>query len=66
MASPADDRADQEAVIRAKLSVTTSTRQFVQQPLCLFQVEGVEALGEPGIDRREQIMRLSAPALFAP
>jgi len=57
MASPADGRADQEAVTRAKLLVmlTTGSRQFVKQHLRFFQVGGVEPLGEPAIDRREKV-----------
>jgi hypothetical protein len=33
----------------------TGSCQFVEQRLCLFQIDGVEALGEPAVDRRQQI-----------
>src|SRR6516225_6793105 len=32
----------------------------------VFQVGGVEALGEPAVDGREQLARLAPPALFSP
>ena len=44
----------------------TGSRQLVEQRLCLFQIGGVEALGEPAVDRSEQIARFGSPALFAP
>ena len=37
-----------------------------EERLRIFQIGGVEALGEPTIDRREQIARRCPPALFAP
>jgi hypothetical protein len=33
----------------------TGSCQFVEKRLCLFQIGGVEALGEPAVDRRQQI-----------
>ena len=48
------------------LWVFTSSRQFVEQRLCLFQIGGVEALGEPAVDRGEEIAGFGAPALLAP
>jgi len=40
--------------------------QRIEQGLCFFQVLGVEALGEPAVDGREQLARLAPPALFSP
>ena len=40
-------------------------RQFVEQRLCLFQISRVEPLGEPAIDRGEQIAGFRSLALFA-
>jgi hypothetical protein len=67
-AAPADGRTGQKAVVRARppAMLTTGSRQFVEQLLCVFQVGGVEALGEPAVDRREQVAGFGAPALFAP
>src|SRR6516162_624920 len=42
------------------------SRQLVEQRLGFFQVGGVEALGEPPIDRGEQLARLAPPALLVP
>ena len=52
-------------VMRISAAIAGS-RQFVEQRLCLFQIGGVEALGEPAVNRREQIARFGPPALFAP
>jgi hypothetical protein len=40
------------------------SRQFVQECLCLFQIGGVEAFGEPAVDRREEVagFGVAAPA----
>ena len=40
--------------------------QFVEQRLRLFQIGGVEALGEPAVDRGEEVAGFGAPALLAP
>jgi hypothetical protein len=40
--------------------------QLVEQGLCLFQIERVEAVGEPAIDGREEIAGFGALALVAP
>ena len=40
--------------------------QFIEQPLGLLEVGGVEALGEPAVDRGEKAVRLGAPALLPP
>ena len=45
---------------------TAGSRQLIEQPLCFFQIGGVEALGEPTVDGGEQIMSLGPPALLAP
>src|SRR5262249_4247170 len=41
------------------------SREPVEQRLCLFQVGGVEAFGEPAVDRREKIAGFGAAALVA-
>src|SRR5689334_10082550 len=65
---PGDRRLDQEAAIRGRLLVTltTGSRKFDQQRLRLFEVSGIEALGEPAVHGCEQLARLGAPALLAP
>ena len=40
--------------------------EFIEQSLGLFQIEGVEALGEPAIDRSEKIAGRIPLALIAP
>src|ERR1700730_5590196 len=52
------------AVIRT--TRISSSCQLVEQSLRLFQIGGVELLGAPAIDWREEIVRLPAPALLAP
>ena len=50
-------------------ALTLSARrwgEFVQQPLRFFQVGGVEALGKPAVEGREQVARLGPAALLAP
>jgi len=39
--------------------------QLVEQRLCLFQIGGVEALGEPAVDGCEQVAGFSMAALVA-
>src|SRR6516225_10004309 len=39
--------------------------QFVEQRLCVFEVGGVEAFGEPVVDRREQVLRFGVATLVA-
>jgi hypothetical protein len=43
-----------------------SCRQLIEQGLSLLQIERVEALGEPAVDRREQIAGLIPLALITP
>ena len=43
-----------------------SLRELLQQRLGLLQVERIEALGEPAIDRGEKIVGLLPLALIAP
>jgi hypothetical protein len=43
-----------------------SRRQLVQQDLRLFQIERVEAFGEPAVHRNKQIAGFIAPALITP
>ena len=47
-------------------TVTADSRQFVEERLRLFQIGGVEPLGEPAIDRRQQLARLRPPPLLPP
>jgi hypothetical protein len=46
--------------------VLTGSRQLVQQGLGVLQIGGVEAFGEPAVDRGEEVAGLSAFALIAP
>src|ERR1700737_465975 len=39
--------------------------EFVEQRFCLFEIGGVEAFGEPAVDRREQVAGFGAAALVA-
>jgi hypothetical protein len=48
------------------VSVLPGSCQLVQQRLGVLQVGGVEALGEPAVDRGEQVARLVALALVTP
>ena len=66
MVTPADGRADQGTVTHASLPVmlTTGSRQFVEQHLCVLQIGGVEALGEPAVNGRQQLARFGPPTLF--
>src|SRR5262249_3585911 len=67
-AAPADGRTGQKAVVRARppAMLTTGSRQFVEQCLCLFQVGRIEPLGEPAVDWSEEIAGFGSPALLAP
>src|SRR5215831_14137303 len=40
--------------------------QLVQKHLGLAEVSGVKALGEPPVDRHEELVGLTAPALLLP
>ena len=40
--------------------------QFVEKRLCLFKIGGGEALGEPAVDRGEQVAGCGAATLVAP
>jgi hypothetical protein len=42
------------------------SRQLVEKPPRLFQISGVEALGEPCIYRREKILGFGPPSPFGP
>ena len=67
-ATPADRRVGQEAIIRLRLldMPTARSRQLIEQPRRFFQIGSIEALGEPAIDRCQQITCLRPPALLAP
>src|SRR6516165_4228264 len=45
---------------------TTGSLQLVEQRFRLFQIGGVEALGEPGVSGREQLAPVCVLALIAP
>src|SRR5271165_4886263 len=42
----------------------TNSCQFFEQRLCFCQIRGIEAFGEPAVDRGEKLTRLCAPALL--
>jgi hypothetical protein len=42
------------------------TRQCIKQCLGVLQVRGVKTLGEPTVDRGQQLVRIGAPALLLP
>jgi hypothetical protein len=48
------------------MSAYLSSSQLLQQRLRLFQIERVEAFGEPTVDRGEKITGLIPLALIAP
>jgi ParB-like chromosome segregation protein Spo0J len=39
--------------------------EFLEQRLCLLEVEGVEALGEPAVDRRQEVAGIAAAEIAA-
>jgi len=45
---------------------TARSLQIVEQRLCLFEIGGGEALGEPAVDRREQVAGGGAATLVMP
>jgi hypothetical protein len=63
VSSPADRWVCRGAVIRT--TRIRSSRQLVEQRLCLFQIGGIKALGEPAVNRREQIAGFGPPPLIA-
>jgi hypothetical protein len=42
-----------------------SLRQLIEQRLCFVEIGGVEALGEPAVDRREKVAGFGVAALVA-
>ena len=44
----------------------TSSRQFFEQCLSLFQIGGIEPLGKPAIDGGEEVASFGPPASLAP
>ena len=61
-------RVTQEAVTRARLVDVPRPRlcQLIEQRLRLSQNRGAEALGEPAVDRRQQIAGFQTLAVVAP
>src|SRR5438132_986995 len=53
------------ATLQYPLPPPSSSAKLVQQRLCLFQIGGVEAFGEPAVDRREEVAGFVAPILIA-
>ena len=43
-----------------------NSRKLVEQRLCLFQINGIEAFGEPAKDGRQKVPCFCAPAAFTP
>jgi hypothetical protein len=62
---PARDRAFRASLISLS-SLACSRPQLIQQGFGLFEVERVEAFGEPAVDRSEQIAGLIQFALITP
>jgi hypothetical protein len=67
MTARADGRVGWGADIRTELlrMLISSSRQFVEQRLCLFKIGRAEPFGEPPADGRAQFARLFAAALVA-
>jgi hypothetical protein len=61
---PSDDVSSLEAMRKTySLVPTAGSPQLVEQPLRFFQIGGVEAFGEPTIDRRDQLAGFGAVTL---
>ena len=45
--------------------MVTGSRQFVEQRLCFFEIGGIEAFGEPVVNRREKIAGLVVTTLVS-
>ena len=56
----------QVGTLESSILVLTGSRQLFEQRLGIFEVGCVEALGEPAVDRCEEIVGLSPPALLHP
>jgi hypothetical protein len=52
--------------IRGEVRLLRDSRQLVEQRLGVLQVCRIEALVEPAVDRRQELVRLGAPALLGP
>ena len=46
--------------------ISAGSRQLVEDCLCFPQIGRVEALGEPAVDRREEVAGFLVPTLLAP
>ena len=55
-----------DAAHRGTENIVSALRQFIKQRLSLLQIKGIEAFGEPAVDRSEKIAGLYALALVAP
>jgi hypothetical protein len=51
---------------KSSVTLMALSRELVEQRLRFLQVAGVEAFGEPAVDRREQTVGLRLLALVAP
>jgi hypothetical protein len=49
-----------------EFTLLAASCELVEERLGVLQIGGVEALGEPAVDRREQVVGLGAFALIAP
>jgi hypothetical protein len=52
--------------MRSVFSIGKLGRQLIEQNLRVLQISGVEALGEPTVDRSEEVARFGAFALITP
>ena len=68
MTTSADRRVGQKAVIRVRFldMPTARSGQLMEQSFRFFQIGGVEALGEPAVDRREQLASRRVTVMVAP
>jgi hypothetical protein len=53
-------------LVYLRIDPASSYRKLIEQTLSLFQVEGIEALSEPAVDRFKQVARLDPLTLVAP
>jgi hypothetical protein len=65
--TPVDGRAGQGADIRSgsRHLPVAGSRQCVEQRLCLFEIGGVEAFGEPAVYGGEKVARFAVAALVS-
>jgi hypothetical protein len=59
---PSIHRAKSRLSTSSRQRSNTRSRQLTDQHLCLFQIGGLEAFGEPAVDRRDEVAGFDAPA----